>query len=89
MVVQAWSFLISRNQLLDYRTIVAPHFMSEMNLSGKLSTIVVDEEQTEEGYVHYCEIHSAKFGDLSLVYRTLKANGKDIDLDSNSISLGF
>ena len=47
-----------------------------MNLSGKLSTIVVDEEQTEDQYVHYCEIHSAKFGDLSLIYHTFKLNEK-------------
>jgi hypothetical protein len=85
MVVQAWSFLISRNQSLDYRTIVAPDFMTEINLSGKLSMIVVDEEQTEDGYVHYSEIHSAKFGDLSLIYHTFKSNKKDIVLDSDSI----
>ena len=35
--IQAWRFLVSRNQFLDYRTVVAPDFMCQVNIASVLA----------------------------------------------------
>ena len=69
---EAWSFLISRNKNIGYRTIVAPKFLIENKLSMLLAE-VAGGELTEQGYVSYREIHNSLVGDLTLVFRVLHA----------------
>lgn len=86
MNIKVSPFLVSSNQYLDYRTVAAPNFLCEAKISGLLKAATADEEDvTEPGYAIYREIHNSKVGDITLVFRVVKATKKDINLESNEI----
>ncbi|MCL1464524.1 hypothetical protein [Argonema galeatum] len=86
MNINAWPFLVSCNQHLDYRTVAAPNFICEAKISGLLKAATADQEAlTEQGSAIYREIHNSKVGDITLVFRVVKGTNKDIGIESNDI----
>ncbi|MFM6474660.1 MAG: WD40 repeat domain-containing protein, partial [Dolichospermum sp.] len=80
----AWGFLVSRNQYLDYRTVVAPDFMCELGVSSILAKAAEgDITEKESGY--YREIHNSKADDLTLVFRVIEATSQDIGISGNDV----
>lgn len=80
----AWSFLVSCNQSLDYRTVVAPDFMCEAGLAGLLAR-VTEGDLTEQGTALYREVHNSKVGDITLVFRVIEAISEDIGISGNGV----
>ncbi len=72
MITEAWAFLVSRNRYLDYTTIVAPDFMCQAKATKLLANAAIGE-LTGFDRVLYREIHQSHLGDLTLIFRILKA----------------
>jgi hypothetical protein len=70
MNLQVWPFLVSRNRYLGYQTVVAPSFMVEANITGLLAHQVGGEPSD---YPQYLELPKTKVGDLSAIYRIVRA----------------
>lgn len=70
--IQAWRFLVSRNQFLDYRTVVAPDFMCQVNIASLLAK-TAEGDPISEDLAYYREIHGSKSGDLTIIYRVREA----------------
>lgn len=81
---EAWGFLVSRNQYLDYRTVVAPKFMCEASVSGILAK-AAEGSLTEQGTVLYRKIHNSKGEDLTLIFRVIEAAAGDTGIPGNGI----
>ena len=77
MNIKVWPFLISRNKTLGYFTIAAPEFLIENKLSMLLAE-VAGGELTEQGYASYREIHGSPVGNLTLVFRVVRAEKRFI-----------
>jgi WD40 repeat protein len=75
--IQAWRFLVSRNQFLDYRTVVAPDFMCQANIASLLAK-AAEGDLTNDDSVYYREIHGSKVGDLTIIYRVVEAQARDV-----------
>ncbi len=75
MSTEAWTFLVSRNRYLDYRTVVAPNF-----ISGTTTFLAraVGGDLSKKGQANYREIHNSKDGDITLIFRVIEATGGDI-----------
>jgi len=82
--IQAWRFLVSRNQFLDYRTVVAPDFMCQVNIASLLAK-TAEGDPIGEDLVYYREIHGSKSGDLTIIYRVREAQARDINDDAEGI----
>jgi len=82
--IQAWGFLVSRNQYLDYRTIVAPSFMCEASASSVLAK-AAEGDLTEQGFAIYREIYNSKVGNLTLVFRVIEASAEDTGITGNGV----
>ncbi|MFM7887385.1 MAG: WD40 repeat domain-containing protein [Pseudanabaena sp.] len=76
--IKAWRFLVSRNQFLDYRTVVAPDFMCQANIASLLAK-AAEGDLTNDDSVYYREIHGSKVGDLTIIYRVKEAQARDIN----------
>lgn len=76
--IQAWRFLVSRNQFLDYRTVVAPDFMCQANIASLLAK-AAEGDHTNDDSVYYREIHGSKVGDLTIIYRVNEAQARDVN----------
>jgi hypothetical protein len=76
--IQAWRFLVSRNQFLDYRTVVAPDFMCQANIASLLAK-AAEGDHTNDDSVYYREIHGSKAGDLTIIYQVIEAQARDVD----------
>lgn len=75
MSTEAWTFLVSRNRYLDYRTVVAPNFI--LGTTTFLARAVGgDLSKTDQA--NYREIHNSKDGDIALIFRVIEATGGDI-----------
>ena len=72
MIMQAWPFLISRNKVLDYRTVVAPDFMRE-NQTAPLLAKSAGGTFTEPNTAVLSTIPNAK---VTLVFRVLTARAQ-------------
>ena len=81
---QAWAFLVSRNQYLDYRTVVAPNFMCKSGATSLLAK-VAEGDLTEEGSALYREIYNSKVGDLTIIFRVIEANSEEIGIGDNGV----
>lgn len=82
MNIEIWTFLISRNQYLDYRTIAAPDFICQDSSTNILSKSA-DAELARDENITYREIHNYRLGEVALIYRVLQATKKDICHDEN------
>ena len=81
---QSWCFLVSRNQYIDYRTIVAPKFICESKASSLLAR-AAEGDLTEQGTVFYREICHSKVGDLTLVFRVIEATSENTGIEGNGV----
>jgi WD40 repeat protein len=82
--LQAWYFLVSRNQYLDYRTIVAPSFICESKASSLLAR-AAEGDLTEQDMAFYREIRNSKVGDLTLVFRVMEATAEDTGIEGDGV----
>lgn len=82
--IQAWGFLVSRNQYLDYRTVVAPSFMCQAGASSILAK-AAEGDLTEKGSALYREIHNSKVGNLTLIFRIIEATAEDTGIAGNRV----
>jgi hypothetical protein len=82
--IQAWGFLVSRNQYLDYRTVVAPSFMCQARAFSILAK-AAEGDLTEKGSALYREIHNSKVGDLTLVFRVIEATAENTGIAGNGV----
>jgi len=80
--IQAWRFLVSRNQFLDYRTVVAPDFMCQANISSLLAK-AAEGDSTNDDSVYCREIHGSKVGDLTIIYRVIESQARDINPETD------
>jgi WD40 repeat protein len=76
--IQAWRFLVSRNQFLDYRTVVAPDFMCQANIASLLAK-AAEGDLTNDDSVYYREIHGSKVGDLTIIYQVNEAQARNVN----------
>ena len=79
---EAWSFLISRNQFLDYKTVVAPDFMCRSGATGVLAK-AAEGDSPELGIVYYREVHGSKVGELTLVFRVIEATSENTGIEGS------
>ncbi len=80
MKFNAYPFLVSRNRMNDYHTVVQPDFYS----GNKDFLSLLDEEQpTPPGKAKICHIIGYTAVPLWAIYRTVIARGKFIGLDSS------
>jgi WD40 repeat protein len=82
MNIETWPFLISRNQYLDYRTITAPEFICNDSSANILSKSA-DAELVVGENIAYRQIRNYRRGEMTLIYRVLKATKKDIGSDDS------
>ncbi|MDJ0554098.1 MAG: hypothetical protein QNJ68_06610 [Microcoleaceae cyanobacterium MO_207.B10] len=80
---EVWCFLVSRNQYLDYRVVVAPDFMCEKNYTLILA-LAAGGEITDKGTAYYQAIIDSKVGDLTLVFRVIEALQTDIGISGDA-----
>lgn len=81
---QAWSFLVSRNQYLDYRTIVAPDFIFNADVSIILAKVAIGEVSKPET-AYYQEIDHPSVGKLTLIFRVILATGDNTGLSETGV----
>lgn len=82
--IQAWRFLVSRNQFLDYRTVVAPDFMCQDNIASLLAKTAEGDPITDD-FTYYREIYGSKSGDLTIIYRVREAQAREINDNAEGI----
>lgn len=82
--VEAWRFLVSRNQFLDYRTVVAPDFMCQVNIASLLAK-TAEGDPISEDQAYYREIYGSKSGNLTIIYRVREAQAREINSDLEGI----
>ena len=79
MSTQAWSFLVSRNPSLDYRTIVAPDFICQAGIPNLLAR-VAEGNLTEQGSAICRIVYGSKANDFTIIFRVVRATKKEIGL---------
>jgi hypothetical protein len=82
MLTQAWSFLVTRNQSIDYKTVVAPDFISQAKIRSLLIK-ASEDDSSEEGKVLIRSIQGSEVGDLTIVFRVAKAKRRYIEEGGN------
>ena len=82
--IQCWRFLVSRNLFLDYRTVVAPDFMCQANITSLLAKSA-EGDLTNKNNAYYREIHGSKSGDLILIYQVNEAQANYINTESEGV----
>jgi WD40 repeat protein len=78
MSIQAWSFLVSRNPYIDYRTIVAPDFICAAGIPNLLAR-AADGELTEIGHAICRRIEGSDVEDFTIIFRVIEAKGDYIN----------
>lgn len=86
-IPEIWSFLIGRTYAVDDRTIVAPRFLCETSLAAFLAEEPVEGNitETDPEIAYYREIHGTKVGDLTLVFRVIKASPENTGIEGIEI----
>lgn len=85
MSTKAWSFLVSRNPYLDYRTIVAPDFICTAGIPSLLAR-AADGEVTEPGHA-ICRRIEGTNEDFTIVFRVIKALEKYVNPEGGEAPL--
>ncbi len=78
MSIETWSFLVGRNQYIDYRTIVAPGFLCKADLSNVLAR-VVEGDVNKPGEAFFRLVEGFKVGTITIVFQVVEAKEKDIN----------
>ena len=83
MSIQTWPFLVSRNQSIDYKTVVAPDFIADAKIRSLLAR-VTEGDLTDErkANIRWVEVPDDKF---TVVFRVVKAKKKDIGESGNEV----
>ncbi|MEA5592842.1 hypothetical protein [Rivularia sp. UHCC 0363] len=84
MFIKAWPFLVTRNQSIDYKTVVAPDFVSLANIRSLLNK-ASDDDLCEPGKVYIRWIKGSKAGDFTIVFRATKARKGNIGESGNDV----
>ena len=84
MSVQAWPFLIGRSETQGYSVLVSPHFITAQRQSSLLAKAAVGDESAPKTAT-YREIHSDVLGNISIVFRIIKATGQYYDIVNEEI----
>lgn len=84
MTIKAWPFLVGRNRNLGYQTIVSPSFLSERGMSMLLAEAAGGDDSGSNEAL-YREISGSSVGDISLVFRVVKATPQDYRLGKGEI----
>lgn len=79
MKIEAWPFLVGRNRNLGYQTIVSPQFLSERGLSMLLAEAAGGDDSGPDDAI-YREVRGSQVGDLSLIFRVVRAKAQDYDI---------
>lgn len=82
MFIKAWPFLVTRNQSIDYKTVVAPDFISLANIRSLLNK-ASDDNLCEPEKVYIRWIKGSKAGDFTIVFRVTKARKANIGESGN------
>jgi len=82
MLIKTWTFLVTRNQSIDYNTVVAPDFISQAQIRSLLNK-ASDIDSFEDGKVFIRWIKGSKLGDFTIVFRSAKARRRDIEDSGN------
>jgi WD40 repeat protein len=83
MSIEAWSFLVSRNRYLDYRTIVAPAFICDAGVPNLLAR-AADGDLTEPGSAICRKIESPNVENFTIVFRITNALGEYINSENKN-----
>ncbi len=75
--IEVWPFLVSRNQLLDYRTVVAPDFMCQDQTTGLLAR-TTEGNLTNHDQAYYRKLYGSKSGELTIIYQVREAQAEYI-----------
>lgn len=84
MAISAWTFLISRNQTIDYKTIVAPDFISQAKIRSLLLK-VTDDDFTESKQIKIREVYGSEVGNFAVIFRSVTARRNDIGEEGNQV----
>lgn len=86
MSVEVWPFLVSRNEVFDYRVVVAPQFMIE-NKAASLIAKVAGGEVTPPTLAMRREVHhpNPAVGNASFIFCIMEANRHHVGLEENEI----
>lgn len=84
MTEKVWPFLVSANNELDYREVVAPDFMCQENCTVVLRK-AAGAKVTPQDTAYYRKIINSKVGDLTLVFRGVKAVATEADIAGDGI----
>lgn len=83
--IQTWDFLVSRNYILDYRTIVAPDFMCEARITSLLAQEADGQINPPDNPLYQKRVDNSPVGDLVLVYRVTEARSSYIGQEGAAI----
>src|ERR1700730_13243130 len=84
MTIKAWPFLVGLNNKLGYQTIVCPRFLSEAGLALLLAEAAGGDDSGPDSAT--CrEILGSPVGDISLVFRVIKAKAQDYGLGGDEV----
>jgi WD40 repeat protein len=82
--IEAWSFLVSCNLYIDYRTVIAPDFICDADVAFFL-TQAAGENITKPGTVLYREVYHSIAGQLTLIFRVIPATAENTGLPGNGV----
>src|ERR1700730_13969924 len=86
MTIKAWPFLVGLNNKLGYQTIVCPRFLSEAGLGLLLAETAGGDDSGPDSATRR-EILGSTVGDISLVFRVIKAKARDYGLGGDEVLL--
>src|SRR5712692_3936258 len=82
MGIEAWPFLVSRNEVFDYRVVVAPQYMIDNKVTSLLAKAAGGDVTGPMSPI-YCEVRHPKVGTSRLIFRIMEANTQYIGLGGN------
>jgi len=82
--IEAWSFLVSCNLYIDYRTVIAPDFICDADVAFFL-TQAAGENITKPGTALYREVYHSIAGQLTLIFRVIPATAENTGLPGNGV----
>ncbi|CAD0228432.1 conserved hypothetical protein [Planktothrix agardhii] len=82
--IEAWSFLVSCNLYIDYRTVIAPDFICDADIAFFL-TQAAGENITKPGTALYREVYHSIAGQLTLIFRVIPATAENTGLPGNGV----
>ncbi|HYT44239.1 MAG TPA: hypothetical protein VEP90_18050, partial [Methylomirabilota bacterium] len=85
MNIQGWPFLISRNKTYEYRAVVAPQFLCDVDLSDILTEASGGTGVTDRGWVVYRQMRGLRRGDVTLIFRVVLATERHLGLRSKEL----